>query len=335
MRKTSSRFVKIFGSGYAVPGECVLSGSLDAELKLRPGTIERISGVRQRYFARGEETAAKLAARACRAALSTSGFTWGDIDCLIAASGTMEQAMPCNAALIHQALELGESSMPAFDVNASCLSFLTALDMMSWSLISGKYRRVMIVSADIASCGLDWRHLETSGIFGDGAAAMVVGLTDNDESRILASDMVTLSSGARYCEIPAGGSRFHPSRLDEPMLPLSLFRMNGKAVYRLVSKHLSDFLQRLLTQAGLELDDIQCVVPHQASLLAMQHLQHRLGIPPERLVNIFPDFGNQVAASLPTALHLAIARGQVLRGDRVLLLGTGAGVSIAGMVMVY
>lgn len=87
MRKTSSRFVKIFGSGYAVPGECVLSDTLDAELKLRPGTIERISGVRQRYFARGEETAAKLAARACRAALSTSGFTWGDIDCLIAASG--------------------------------------------------------------------------------------------------------------------------------------------------------------------------------------------------------------------------------------------------------
>src|SRR6185369_11877369 len=117
-------------------------------------------------------------------------------DCLVAASGTPDQAMPSNSALIHR--ELGLSAIPAFDVGASCLSFLVALDTAACLIDAGRYRRILIVSSDIASCGLDWSKLEASGIFGDGAAAAVVGPADGEDggSALLASSFVTLSEGA-------------------------------------------------------------------------------------------------------------------------------------------
>jgi len=205
---------------------------------------------------------------------------------------------------------------------------------LSWPIVQGRYRTVMIVSADLASCGLNWDNLDASGIFGDGAAAAVVGAGTNG-SAILASKMRTLSEGVHYCEIPAGGTRYHPTRIDEPFDPLTFFRMDGKAVYRLVADMLPGFVSELLHDAGLSADRIGCVVPHQASRLAMEHMKRRLGGLADLFMTIFPEYGNQVAASMPTALHLAIESGAVERGDLVLLLGTGAGVSVGGMVLRY
>jgi 3-oxoacyl-[acyl-carrier-protein] synthase III len=328
------RRVGVLGTGFAVPRKAVESSFLDETLGLAAGTVERKTGVRRRYFAERDETAARLAADACRNALDAAQLTWRDVDCLIAASGTMDQGMPSNAALIHGELGLDRYAVQAFDVNASCLGFLTALDLLSWPIVQGRYRTVVIVSADLASCGLNWDDLGASGIFGDGAAAAVVGAGTNG-SAILASNMRTLSEGVHFCEIPAGGSRYHPTRIDEPFDPLTLFRMDGKAVYRLVADVLPDFVGELLRDAGVGVERIACVVPHQASALAMEHMKRRLGGLADRFMTIFPEYGNQVAASMPTALHLAIASGAVARGDVVLLLGTGAGVSVGGMVLRY
>lgn len=328
------RRVGVLGTGHAVPSNAVESGFLDETLGLAAGTVERKTGVRRRYFAERGETAAQFAAAACRNALAATQLDWDDVDCLIAASGTMDQGMPSNAALIHAELGLDAHSVQAFDVNASCLGFLTALDLVSWPIVLGRYRTVMIVAADLASCGLNWSDLDASGIFGDGAAAALVGPAA-DSSAILASKMRTLSTGVHYCEIPAGGTRHHPTRIDEPFDPLTFFRMDGKAVYRLVADVLPEFVGELLREAGLDAERIARVVPHQASGLALEHMKRRLGVLADRFVTIFPEYGNQVAASMPTALHLAIASGAIARGDLVLLLGTGAGVSIGGMVLRY
>lgn len=330
------RPVILLGTAHALPSCRVESSALDTKLALDSGSVERVTGVSVRYFAGPGEHAATLAARACEQALRASGLEWTQIDCLVAASGTMDQAMPCNAALIHRELGLEDSGIPAFDVNASCLSFLTALDLLSWPIVAGKYRHVMIVCADIASCALDWDELGNSGIFGDGAAAVVIGRSpDARGSRLLASDFNTLSAGADFCKIPGGGSRFHPTRIDSDFDPLAIFQMDGRAVFKLVSATLPPFVARLFSQAKLTVDEIDWVVPHQASQLAIEHMTRRLGLKPERVVNIFRDHGNQVAASLPTALHLAVSDGRVKRDDRVLLLGTGAGVSLGGAILVY
>ncbi|MEB4589453.1 3-oxoacyl-[acyl-carrier-protein] synthase III C-terminal domain-containing protein [Candidatus Thiothrix sp. Deng01] len=329
------RHITLLGTGHAVPTQAVTSAELDRRLGLPPGTIQHAGGVRQRHFAAAHENAASIAAKACQQAFSAAHLPAGDIDCLVAASGTLDQGMPCNAALIHRELGLGVH-IPAFDVNMSCLSFLAAFDTLSWPIAAGRYQRVLVVAADIASCGLDWQTLEASAIFGDGAAAAILASSPlGSTSRILASDLLTVSEGAELCQIPAGGSRFHPSRIDQPFEPLTLFRMDGKRVFKLASQYLPGFLQRLLQQAGLTRSQIDWVVPHQASHLALAHLSKRLGFPAEKVINIFADYGNQIAASLPTALDVAIRDGRIQRGHKLLLLGTGAGLSLGGMVLEY
>lgn len=330
------RNVAILGTGHALPRQVVESTALDTRLGLPPGSVFQAGGVIRRYFATPEESAASLAAQAANLALNAACLTLDDIDCLVAASGTMDQGMPYNAALIHAELGLSGRAIPAFDINASCLGFLTAFDTLSWLVAAQRYPRILIVAADLASCGLNWNTLESSAIFGDGAAAAIIGPSSGN-GRILASALRTLSEGASLCQIPAGGSRFHPSRLasEQDFTPLTLFQMDGKGVFRLAAAHLPGFVADLMHQAGLTVQEIDWVIPHQASHLALSHLSKRLGFPAEKVVNIFPLHGNQIAASLPTALDIAIRDGRVRRGQRLLLLGTGAGLSLGGMVLEY
>jgi 3-oxoacyl-[acyl-carrier-protein] synthase III len=336
IKKSPVRSIRILGTGHVLPSHKVLSSELDIQLKHPLGYIERNSGVRQRHFATPSDTAARLGAQAALIALKAANLQLSDIDCLVAASGTMDQGMPCNAALIHHELGLSDSGVPAFDVNASCLGFLAALDTLSWAIMAGRYRCVLIVAADIASCGLDWSVIESSAIFGDGAAAVIVSLSDGHTgSTILSADLRTYSSGVGLCKIPAGGSRFHPSRIDQPFEPLAKFKMDGKGVFKLASAHIPNFVDALLLHAGITRNELDWVVPHQASHLALSHLTKRLGFHKEKVINIFAEHGNQVAASVPTTLDVAIRDGRIQRGQHVLLLGTGAGLSIGGMVMVY
>lgn len=329
------RPLRLLGSGVAATLTSVPSTAIDARLGLAPGTVERRSGVRSRGV-ESRRTAAALGADAARAAVANAGLGLHDIDAVIAASATMDQAMPCNAALIHRELGPGVRAIPAFDIGASCLGFIVALDTATALLAAGRYRRILVVAADIASCGLDWEHLEASAIFGDGAAAVVVDAgTQADRSRagLLAAAFATHSEGAHFCEIRGGGSRYHPSLVDGPFAPLAQFRMDGQAVFRLAARRLGPFIDALLADAGLTLSDIDLVVPHQASRHGLDFLARLLRLPRDRIVDIFATHGNQVAASLPSALHHAGREGRLRPGAHALLIGTGAGVSFGGLVL--
>lgn len=328
------RPVAILGSGHALPTQIVTSAELDLKLNLAPGSVARISGVSHRHVANTDENAASLGAIAARNALQAAGLTLNQIDLVACASGTMDQGLPCNAALLHRELGLGQSGISAMDINASCLGFIAAVDTLSWALIAGRYRYVLLVCSDIASCGLDWQQVEVSGIFGDGAAAVVLGLSDHGP-KILASSLKTFSEGAHLCQIPAGGSRYHPRRIDIPFEPLTSFSMQGKALFRLATKHLPRLVDELLDHAQIALPQIDWVIPHQASHLAMQHASRQLGFAANKVIDIFAQHGNQVAASVPTALDIAIRDRRIQRGQRLMLIGTGAGLSLGGLILEY
>lgn len=332
-----NRSVQILGTGHALPKKCFLSSELDKKLGLPPGKLEAVGGVFRRYFAGDDEHAASLAAKAAKQALSAANVSLKDIDCLVSASATMDQAMPSNAALVHKELGLAKyDAIPAFDINSSCLGFLAAIDNLSYLIDAGRYQRILLVASDLASCGLNWNHLESSAIFGDGAAAIVLSRAETQSGSCLyASSLKTYSEGAHFCEIPAGGSRFHPSRIKTEFEPLTKFHMNGKKVFRLASKHLQAFVDELMDSASIKMDDIDWIVPHQASRLAIEHMTKRLKLSADKVVNIFANYGNQVAASLPTALDVAVRDGRIKRGDKLLLVGTGAGLTIGGVVMEY
>ena len=329
------RALRICGSGTALPAHATPSGELDRRFALPEGTIEARYGVRQRPTC-VDENASGLAVRACIAALAGAGLDWDDIDCLVVASATMDQALPFNAAMVLGQAPGVARHIAAFDIGASCLSFIAALDTISYLIDAGRYHHVLVVSSDIATFALDWTELGEAAIFGDGAAAVVVRRSAADEpSCILASRIATFSEGTDWCHIKAGGSRHHPARCDGDFERLTRFHMDGPRLFKLVSRELPRFVASVLEHAALTMRDLRIVVPHQASRLALDHLARRLRVDPSRIVDILADHGNQVAASLPTALHHAIAGGRLARGDAFLLVGTGAGVTMGGMAMVY
>ncbi|WP_369991956.1 beta-ketoacyl-ACP synthase 3 [Pseudomonas xanthosomatis] len=327
-----ARSLAILGTGHSLPQQVLTSAELDHRLGLAPGSVERISGVQQRHVAGPADNAATLGAQAAHNALQAAGVALQQLDLIVCANGTQDQGMPCNAALLQRELGLGQSGIPAMDINASCLGFIAALDTLSWAIQAGQYQRVLVVCADIASCGLNWQQVEVSGIFGDGAAAVVLGPGGGS---ILASRLRTYAEGAELCQIPAGGSRYHPRRIDQPFAPLTSFAMHGKGVFRLAAKHLPTLLDDLLAQAGLSLAEIDWVIPHQASQQAMAHAARRLSMSPGKVIDIFARHGNQVAAALPTALDIAVRDGRIQRGQRLLLIGTGAGLSLGGLVLEF
>lgn len=205
---------------------------------------------------------------------------------------------------------------------------------MSTLVAAGTYRHVLLVASEVASAGLNWSHKESAGLFGDGAAAVVISRTEStDSSHIICSGMKTYSEGAELSQIRGGGTKIHPRNTNtiEPFL----FEMNGKAIYKLTSKLLPNFVDTLLSSASFKMSDFDLVITHQASEMAMRLMAKKLRITNEQLVNILPSHGNMIAASIPLALHEAIIQKRIKRGDQVLLLGTSAGLSLGGMILEY
>lgn len=327
------RKVKILSTGYFVPENILYDSDLDKILNLPKGESFRITGVKKRHQSQ-TETASKLAAKAIQQAMDKIKVSWTDIDCIIASSATMDKALPYNAAMIHAELGLNHRRTTTMDISASCMSFLTGLDMASCAIEAGRFETVVLVSSDISTFTLDYSNLRENGIFGDGAASVILSKTSElDKSKILSSSSVTISDGVDLCHINAGGSRYHRRVFNSNSD--AVFGMNGKAVFGLVSKEISTFLDDLFKKSNVSWTNIDWIVPHQASRLALDHIVRRLHVPKEKVIDIFEDYGNQVGASLPTALHLGIESGKIHRGDTVLLVGTGAGLTIGGMVIVY
>lgn len=198
----------------------------------------------------------------------------------------------------------------------------------------GRYKNVVIISSEISSVGLNWGQNESSILFGDGAAAVVITKSDHTSS-IIASHMETYSSGAHLSEIRGGGTMIHPREYSEERKEDFLFDMNGRAIFKLSSKYLLKFIDKLLMDTGYSLADIDLIVPHQASGPAMRLIRKKLGVDEERFMTIFEDYGNMISASIPVALFEAIKQKKVQRGNKILLLGTSAGLSIGGILLEY
>ena len=269
------------------------------------------------------QTQLDMGVKAARQALDNAGMTIGDIDLIISASAVIIQPIPCNAALYHEALQATPGTA-ALDICTTCTSFITALDMADLMLKAGKYRNILIISADIASIALNPEEKESYSLFSDGAAAAIVSM---GEGQVVDAAQYTYSQGAHDTEIKAGGTLspgfcFPPDRINDYR-----FTMKGLRAIKLVLNHMPKLLDAFLEKNQISLDDVRMIVPHQASP-ALDLIMKKLGVPKTQYVNIFPDYGNMVSASVPYALSHAIDQGLIKRGDKVLLLGSAAGLTL-------
>lgn len=325
--------VRIIGTGGAVPAKCVTSRALEEKLGLGQGELEAATGVIERYVCEAESQI-DLACEAARLALTDAGLEAGAVDLIIGGCGVPYQPLPSTAPFVMQRLGLADGSAAAFDVNSTCLGFLTAFETAARMIEAGQSQTALVFSSEIASRALPWRDRpEVAALFGDGAAAAVLQRAESGEGRVLANLMRTYPSAYEACGIGAGGTRFDFHRQPEEFARHSLFHMDGKELFRVTSRHFIGFVTELLERAGWRHEDVDLIVPHQASPFALAHMARQTGFAPERLVDISARYGNQIAASIPFALDVARRQGRVAPGARLLFLGTSAGVSFGGMAL--
>ncbi|MFN8411728.1 MAG: 3-oxoacyl-[acyl-carrier-protein] synthase III C-terminal domain-containing protein [Anaerolineales bacterium] len=325
--------LKIIGFGRYLPKRIVPSSELEALCGVPAGWVERRNGVRERRWVT-DETSSFMSSQAALEALDEAKLKPNQLDLIINASGTGEQAIPDTGVLIQRQLGLGNSGIPAMTVHTTCLSFVAAMDVASNFIASGRYKNILIASADVASCGINPKEPESASLVGDAAAAVVVTKSEaNDKSMIHHAHFKSYGDGAYLTTIMGGGSRFHP-RFERHNPEDDLFHMDGPAVLRMVRGIAHDFLDELYPGLSKSLVDIDVVVPHQASKVGLMMLE-RFGWPETKIMRTIETLGNCVAASIPATLYQAVRDGNIQRGQKVLLVGTGAGLSIGGLVLTY
>lgn len=316
---TSSRFARIVGTGSALPERSVSNAELVAELGERgietsdDWIVER-TGIRNRYLASGDETTATLGALAGRRALEAAGKSTADVDLLIVATSTPDQIFPSTACLIQR--ELGAFGGAAFDVQAVCAGFVYALATADSMIRSGLARCALVIGAETFSTILDWSDRTSCVLFGDGAGAVV--LVADQAPGILSTALH--ADGRHASTLCTTGSIRRGKIVGHPFL-----KMDGQAVFKLAVTVLDSVAREVLDKAGMAVDDLDWLIPHQANIRILQATGRRLGIDAERVVVTLDRHANTSAASVPLAFDVAVREGRIQPAQHVLLQGVGGG----------
>lgn len=272
-----------------------------------------------------EETQLDLAEVAIQRALEKANLKIEDIDCLVSASAVGVQPIPCTAALIHERVAKG-LSIPAMDINTTCTSFISALSTMSHLIEAGEYRRVLIVSSEVGSLGLNPKQKESYELFSDGAAAFIFQSSDKDKG-VIASLQRTWSEGAHDTEIRGGLTSYQPKEYSEETKTNFMFDMKGKKILLLSARVIPEMFQEFQEKSGISKDTVDYIIPHQASR-ALPLVMGKLGVDEDKYLNLVTDYGNMVSVAVPFGLAYALDHGYVKEGDTIFLMGTAAGMTV-------
>jgi len=325
--------LKIRGLGRYLPDRIVSNQELEQRMGLAAGWIKKKTGVMQRRWVTADMSASTMAAKAAAEALENACMTMDDVSLILNASGTCQRVIPDNAPLFQRELGYGASGIPGMSIHSTCLSFLSGIEVAAALLAVGQYQSILLITSDIPSRGLNFNDPESASLFGDAAAAAVLSLPGPQESgAIHAYRMETYGEGADLTTANAGTGGYPYADGSKP--EEALFKMDGKRVYRFAQKYGRGFLDRLAPGFAQEMQRISAVIPHQSTLLGIHALKNH-GIDLEKVVITLPDYGNCVAASIPLTLYQAVKDGRLRRGERFLLVGTGAGVSVAAALLTY
>ncbi|QFT63194.1 beta-ketoacyl-ACP synthase III [Roseivivax sp. THAF30] len=315
----------VAGCGHYLPERVVENSEFEKTLETSDEWIRSRSGIERRHFAAAGETTSMMSEHAARAALSDAGLVPEDLDALIVATSTPDLTFPSSATMVQSAL--GMTRGFAFDVQAVCAGFIYALANANALILSGQAERVMVIGAETFSKILDWSDRSTCVLFGDGAGAVILEAktgTGNVQDRgILATD---LNSDGRFKDIlyvDGGVSTNTTGHL----------RMEGKEVFRHAVEKLAQTATTSLAKVGLTGSDVDWVVPHQANIRIITGTAKKLGLPMENVIVTVQDHGNTSAASIPLALSVGKARGQLKAGDLIVTEAIGGGLAWGSVVL--
>ena len=322
-------YAHIVGWGKYVPAKVLTNDDLSKTVDTSDEWITTRTGIRARHIAGPKESAATLGLAAAKDALEVAGVRPNEIDLIICATITPEHAFPSTASLIQDAL--GATKAGAFDLSAGCSGFVYGLSLGAQVIQGGGHQVVLVVGTETLSRIVDWKDRATCVLFGDGAGAVVLKAAEG-RGGVLSSLVRSDGSGGDLLIVPAGGSRL-PTSAETVLQGQHWLQMNGREVFRFAARVLDKATREVVERAGLTLDDINLFIPHQANLRIIQAAARSLKLTEDRYFVNLDQYGNTSSASIPIALCEAVECGRVKPGDKLVLVGFGAGLTWAAAAM--
>ncbi len=319
----------ILGMGMYLPERILTNQDLEALVETNDEWIVGRTGIRERRIAADNQATVDLSLIAANKALAAAGIKAEDLDLIILGTATPDRKVPASATMIQHLL--GANKAGAFDLHAACSGFLYGVSVASQFIATGKYRYILVIGAETLSRILNWSDRNTCVIFGDGAGAAVIGEAEGDAG-ILAFNLRSDGGGSDLLQIPAGGSRM-PATPQNVAEGLHYLQMNGNEIFKLAVRAMIASIDEAMQEAGLPLEVVDWVVPHQASLRIIQAMTKRLPIDPTRIITTLDHHGNTSSASIPLALTEYIKQGIIKKGQLILLTGFGAGLTWGSVVL--
>ncbi len=323
------RYGNIVGWGKYVPSRLITNADLEKTLDTSDEWIVARTGIRERHIVEDHETTSSMAVSAGRMALERAGLLPSELDLIIVATSSPDYLTPPVSSQVQHAL--GATKAAAFTLVNGCTGFIYALSTAQQFIASGAYNNVLVIGAELLSRFVDWTDRSTCVLFGDGAGAVVLKAT-HERCGVLSFILGSDGSGVEHLILPAGGSAYPPSE-ETLQKKMHTIRMNGPEVFKFATRILGKILPQAIQQAGLETEDIDLFIPHQANARIIESAAKAAGLPEQKIFVNIHKYGNTSAASIPIAFAEAMEEGRAGVGSMLAFVAFGAGLTWASAVV--
>jgi len=331
MNTEARRGARFAGIGYYLPEVVLTNADFERMVDTSDEWIVTRTGIRERRIAKPEQASSDLAIEAANRAMADAGVTAGEIDLILVGTATPDMLFPATACLIQD--RIGAKEAAAFDITAACSGFIYGVTLAHSMIASGKTKRALVIGVETLSRILDYTDRATCVLFGDGAGAVVMEPCDPSVG-VLSSYMKSDGTLGELLYLPGGGSR-RPLTEERLRNREQYVKMKGDGLFKYAVRMMVDASERVLKDANLRFEDIDFLVPHQANIRIIEAVRQRLRVPENKMIVNIDRVGNTSAASIPIALGEAKDRGLIKRGDRILMVGFGGGVTWGAILMKY
>lgn len=325
MNFTKPNSIVIKGTGSYTPANSLSNDDIAKIVDTNDQWIFERSGIRKRKIAAANEAASDMALEASRKALETSGLRADEIDLVILTTVTPDMLFPSTACILQAKLGI-RNNIPCFDLEAACSGFVYGMEVATRMMQSGAYKNALVVSSEKMSSILDWSDRSTCVLFGDGAGAVVLSASDEEDTGIIGNVLGADGSDTAILRLPAGGSLM-PATEATVKDKLHFLQMDGKEVFKHAVKIMQEKALEVLDLCHVDSSQISLLIPHQANTRIIESVAKRLKIPSEKVYVNISEYGNTSSASIPIALDEAMRAGRINKGDYVLLVAFGAGLT--------
>lgn len=321
---------KIIGVGSAVPAKIVTNADIEMLVDTSDEWIITRTGIRQRHVISPNESCSGLAIEAAKDALNFAGVDPAELDLIVVATSTPDNLYPSTACSVQAAI--GARSAAAFDLEAACTGIIYALSVAQQFIGSGTYKTVLVIGADVHSRFLDWEDRNTCILFGDAAGAFVLQASD-EENEMLGTYLRADGTGGHLLSISNRGINYPEAGTPQNQAAHRFLQMNGRAVYEFAVQAIPDAIKAGCTRAGIKVEDIDYLIPHQANQRIIKAAAERLGIDMARVIHNIDQYGNTSAASIPLAFSDAVHAGRLKTPSTIALVGFGGGLTWGSAVL--